>query len=105
MRKILTAVLAVTVMASMVILAVPGMAQFNPGKQLGPKSKMTGPPLNPAQQAQADKLAKERLEVQLRENAERKKAEKDRAEKLKNAKSVMKVPVNAPLKQSPPVKK
>lgn len=105
MRKILTAVLVATVVVSMAILAVPGMAQFDPGKQLGPKSKMAGPPLNPAQQAQADKLAKEKLEIQLRENAERKKAEKARAEELKNAKGIMKVPVDATSKQPSPAKK
>lgn len=105
MKKILTLVLTMAAFSAMVIFAGPGMAQFDPGKQLGPKPKTTAPPLTPAQQAQADKLAKERLEAQLRANAEREKAEKARSEELKNAKSVTKVPVNTPPKQTPPVKK
>jgi len=105
MKKILTVVLTVAALAAMVILTRPGMAQFDPGKQLGPKPKTTAQPLTPAQQAQADKLAKEKLEAQLKANAEREKAEKARAEELKNAKSVKKAPVNAPPKQLPPVKK
>jgi len=105
MKRILKVVLTVAVLAAMVMLARPGIAQFDPGKQLGTKPKTTAPSLNPAQQAQADKLAKERLEAQLKANADRKKVEKDRAEELKNAKSVTKVPVNAPPKQPPPVKK
>jgi hypothetical protein len=105
MKKILTGVLTVAFLAAMVILAFPGMAQFDPGKKLGPKPKTTEPSLNPTQQAQADKLAKERQDAQLKANAERKKAEKARAEELNNAKSVTKVPVNAPPKQPTPVKK
>jgi hypothetical protein len=99
MKKILTAVLAVTVLAAMVILAGPGMAQFDPGKQLGPKGKVTGPPLSPALQSAKDADNKERLEAQLKANAARQKAEKERAEALKKAQGVGKVQPTAPAKK------
>jgi hypothetical protein len=42
MKKILTAALAAAVLAAMVVLAGPGMAQFDPGKQLDPKKAPAG---------------------------------------------------------------
>lgn len=104
MRKILTAVLILTVPAVVVLSAGPVPA-FDPAKQLPPKSKMTGPPTSPAM-AETDKQAKERLERQLKMNAERTRAEKAREEELKKATYVGKVPEkNTPSKQPSQVKK
>jgi len=81
--------LAATAVLSLTFCLLPSAAaQFDPGKQLGAPPKSAGVPLSPARQAEADKLAKERLEAQLKANAERKKAEKARDEAKKNAQSV-----------------
>ena len=65
--------------------SVPSFAQQSFPAQ---RNNAAGNTPKTAQQAQADKLAKERQDAQMKAWADRKKAEKEREEQLKNAKRV-----------------
>lgn len=99
MRMSLTTAIATSVLAAAALTTGPAAA-FDPAQKLPPKQQIKSPPLSPAQQAEADKLAKERLDTQRKAHAERAKAQAARDEELKRAKGVVKAPEKAALPQN-----